>query len=361
MSNMQNKTQKKEKKKKEKKSGGVMKGKGKQVGAAAAYSTKQVGKAPKISSNGVQCRIQHRELIGSIVGSTNFNINQTFSVNPGLQASFPWLSSQAAGWEQYSFNKLSYEYFTRTGTNVPGSVMLIPDYDAEDAAPDSEQDASSFQNVVEDAPWIDSCCNLDTKAMHSMGPKKFVRTGAAPAGTDIKTYDVANFYVATIDGTAVNWGKLWVEYDVTFYVPSPPPAFLADQHIISLTAPTTANNFGATSSNASAASSNIVTVAGNVLTFQTAGRYLLVYNGSANTSATTTAYPTPAAGATAVAFSALESDATTHSVEAGSGSILINFVNIVSTPVGGTVTYDVTYVSGVAASLLISRLPPSFV
>jgi hypothetical protein len=48
-----------------------------------------------------------------------------------------------------------------------------------------------------------------------------LRTGPV-VGQDIKTYDVGTFIVGTTDGTAVNWSKLWVEYDVILMNPQLP-------------------------------------------------------------------------------------------------------------------------------------------
>jgi hypothetical protein len=40
------------------------------------------------------------------------------------------------------------------------------------------------------------------------------------ANLDIKTYDVANFFVNVVDSsTSASWGKLWVDYEVEFYTP----------------------------------------------------------------------------------------------------------------------------------------------
>jgi len=169
------------------------------------------------------CRIIHRELVASIIGSTAFTVAQALALNPGLAASFPWLSNEAAGWEKYKFNSLKFEFFTRTGSNVPGSMMLAPDYDASDAAPLSEVAASAYEDCEEDAPWKDICCLL--KASELMGDMKerFVRTGTLAANQDIKTYDCGNLFACTVDGTAVNWGKLWVDYDVTLITPHVPP------------------------------------------------------------------------------------------------------------------------------------------
>lgn len=192
------------------------------IGVAAAYSTSYRGKAPQITQTPNTCRVVHRELIASIVGSTAFAVGSTFEVNPGLAVTFPWLALIAQAWEQYEFNKLCFHYVTRTGTNVPGSVMLVPDYDAADQAPVDEATASSYQDAIEDAPWRDISCNLRKLSMNGGRSRHFVRQTALANNLDVKTYDVGKFFVLTSDGTAVPWGKLWVEYDITFHIPQLP-------------------------------------------------------------------------------------------------------------------------------------------
>jgi len=199
-------------------------GQGKQAQVAAAYATGQKTGQAQIYRNGVDsCRIVHRELIASITGSTAFTVAAALSLNPGLAATFPWLSNEAEGWEKYRFNKLRFCYYTRTGSNVPGSFMLAPDYDASDAAPVSEVAASAYEDTEEDAPWKDICCILRVDEMHGDMKEKFIRSGALPANQDVKTYDVGTMFACTVDGTAVSWGKLWVEYDVTLITPHVPP------------------------------------------------------------------------------------------------------------------------------------------
>jgi len=182
---------------------------------AAAYARGQTTRQPRVSRSGVdRTRIIHRELIGSVVGTTLYSVvaGNTFSINPGLPGSFPWLSTQALGWEKYKFNYLRLCYYTRTGSNTPGSVILTPDYDAADAAPVNEQIASAYHGTQEDVAWKDNCMIFDQKILNQ---DRFIRTGGLSANLDIKTYDIANLFVGTLDGTAVNWGKLWIEYDVT--------------------------------------------------------------------------------------------------------------------------------------------------
>lgn len=216
-------------------------------------------------------------MVASIVGTSAYNISSsnTFALNPGISATFPWLSTQAVGWEQYHFNKLKFCYYTRTGSDIPGSVQLIPDYDAADSAPLTEQIASAYEDVREDVPWKDIECMLDSKAMHPDGPKKYIRTSSLSPNLDIKTYDVGNFFVATTDGSVVNWGKLWVEYDVVFHTPQLPSGGgnqIVSQTIAGGGTVSSAAIFG---SAPVSTGNNVVTAVANTLTFNNVGFYFV--------------------------------------------------------------------------------------
>jgi len=323
------------------------------VGAAAAYSAGLKTQAPRISASRDSCRIVHRELVASVTGSVAFTVAQSLALNPGLVATFPWLATQAQSWESYKFNKLRFCYYTRTGTNVPGSVLLVPDYDAADAAPASEQIASSYEDVVEDAPWKDLECNLREAAMFSMGPKKFIRTGALSANQDIKTYDVGNLHLCTVDGTAVAWGKLWVEYDISLYTPQLPPAGagpLAALHITGVT-PTSSSLLG--TQTIVAGSTPFATVTGEVVTFSVAGRYMLSYWAVATTSVTQSAVPLAGAGGTIVT----SYNTPTGYTNSGSGTAAYFNTLYFNAVVGSTLTYDSTIVLGLSAELYIAQVP----
>lgn len=194
-----------------------------QQAVAAAYASGQhTGEARVYRSGKDTCRIVHRELLQSITGSAAFAVTSTIALNPGLASSFPWLSTQAQAWERYRFNKLRFRYYTRTGTSVPGSLLMAPDFDAADAPPLSETIASSYEFCEEDAPWKDITCDLPQRSLMGDMKEKYIRSGALQPNQDIKTYDAGNLFVCTVDGTAVGWGKLWVEYDVTLFTPQVP-------------------------------------------------------------------------------------------------------------------------------------------
>lgn len=78
---------------------------------------------------------------------------------------------------------------------------------------------TTYRACREDAPWKDICMPLDTRDLNDLGPRKFVRVGGLQANQDIKLYDSGNIFIGTVDGTAVAWGKLWIEYDVVLFTP----------------------------------------------------------------------------------------------------------------------------------------------
>lgn len=242
---------------------------------AGAYARGQRSGEPRIAGSFRSTRIVHRELIASIVGTSAFTVGNTLSLNPGLASAFPWLSTQALGWEQYKFHKLRLCYYTRTGSTTPGSIMIVPDYDAADAAPTSELNASAYRDVVEEVPWtVEFACPLDPAAMSQPGVRKYVRTGTLASNLDIKTYDSGTVFICTVDGTAVNWGKLWIEYDVELFVPQLPvaPALQNSLKITSAGTVTSAAIFGTAATYVGGLGATAVT---NTITFTTAGEFLI--------------------------------------------------------------------------------------
>lgn len=331
-------------------------GSGPMVGASSAYSSVQKTANPRISADENSSRVVHRELIASVSGTPSFTIENAFPLNPGMAATFPWLSSIAQNWEQYRFNKLRFCYYTRTGTSTAGSVQMIPDYDAADSAPTTEMAASSYSEVVEDAPWKDLCCDLRPSSLHALGPRKYTRTAALAANLDIKTYDAGTFFLATTDGSSVPWGKLWVEYDVTFFTPQVPNAT-----VTSLSAVLHATSTTPTSSNILPSSTVVsgtlgVSVIGSVIVFPSAGVYSVSYTGTGSNVNSST--PITSAGAS---FDSSFNNGSGWS-ETGSGTAVSTVLAIVNcSGPGGKLTLAETYTAGSYAELLVVLLPPSAV
>jgi len=214
------------------------------------------------------CIIAQEEFLVNVVGTTAFGVQQSFALNPGLAASFPWLSIEAQGWERYRFKKLNYRFTTSTGSTTPGTVIMAPDYDAADAAPASEQVALTYKDRQYCPPWeLDKLTQLSPSMMNAAFKEHFIRTGALAANQDVKTYDVGNLHLCTSGGTAVQWGKVFVEYEVELYNPQLPPGGVSSSAVlVGANGLAAATPFGSSAVSTGAlqlsAAANVVTIAG---------------------------------------------------------------------------------------------------
>jgi len=206
--------------------------------APIAQSVGSKTMAPRINGRS----IAHSELIGSVLGSVAF-VATKFACNPGIAATFPWLSTIAARYEKYRFRRLQFRYKTRTATTTVGSILMAPDYDPSDDAPASEAAVSAYEGCVEDSVWkTNIICALKPSSLNGM--TRFVRSGPI-GGEDLKLFDVANFYLCTVEEIGADAiGKLWVDYEVEFENPqiaptgTPKPkstSFYTDSAALSLT------------------------------------------------------------------------------------------------------------------------------
>jgi len=193
--------------------------------------------------------IEEDEYIGDVLASANnFNVTQ-YSCNPGQAILFPWGNKIAQLYEKYQFEMLEF-YFKREVSEyatlgTTGKVILSFDYDASDSAPTTKQqmeDTVPHSDGMPSTPLIR--LSIDCACMAN-SPAKYVRPGAQPANTDIKTYDVGNLNVATygLAATSGAVGELRVRYRVRFSEPVlEASSIVGGVAHFSGTVPTTSNN-----------------------------------------------------------------------------------------------------------------------
>jgi hypothetical protein len=186
--------------------------------AAVSYSNPMSTTGPLTTGTRDGTRVSNRELLtGAVVANESWAISQTYSLNPGLPGSFPWLSALAGKYEQYRFHKLRFIYVPSCSTSTTGDIILMADYNAQDPLPTTEVQAVNHPGTMVGSVWDQHAFSCSVRDMHSLGPRKFVRS-TAMAG-DIKTFDVGNFILSSANGTGTSVGKLFVEYDVEFFIP----------------------------------------------------------------------------------------------------------------------------------------------
>jgi len=196
------------------------------VTTPVAQSKTMVHRPPKLLTKSLNStRIRHREYITSLTASGvagQFQI-VTYAVNPGM-SSFTWLSGIARNWEKYLFHSLKYIYIPRCPTSLPGSVMMAVDYDAADANPISDQVLMSYDSCIDTPVWKECTLICPSHKLSEGASRRYCRHAVLSANLDIKTYDVGKLIVATSDSTVLApLGRVFVEYDVEFFIPQVPP------------------------------------------------------------------------------------------------------------------------------------------
>jgi hypothetical protein len=160
--------------------------------------------------------IEEDEYIGEVNGSVSF-ATTSYPLNPGQSGTFPWGYKIAQLYEEYDFDFIEFYYkreVSEFATNgQAGKVILSFDYDASDAAPTTKQQVEDTVPHLDGMPCTPEIrLSLDCSRIRK-NPSKYVRPGAQPANTDIKTYDAGNFYISTYGCTNTTViGELRVRY-----------------------------------------------------------------------------------------------------------------------------------------------------
>jgi len=316
--------------------------------------------------------IEEDEYIADINGSATF-ATTAFALNPGQAGTFPWGSKIAQLYEEYDYEYVEFYYkreVSEFATNgQAGKVILSFDYDANDGAPTTKQQVEDTVPHVDAMPCVPRLGLAIDCARIRKNDSKYVRAGAQPANTDLKTYDAGNLFVSTIGCTnATLIGELHVRYRVRLSEPVLEAASVVGGVVhFTGTAPTTANNF-ATARQESGASPSLagITAAANVITFPSGipGNYLLFMTIAGSTSASALGFTASAGASNLNLFvDAGVRDALPAAISAASASSAnvasIAFSISVATTGGVMTVSPSTLVGGDGMDLWIISLPAS--
>lgn len=182
---------------------------------------------PSFASSKNEVRIRHREFLTDI--STHpttagaFNL-QSFPINPGVRASFPWLAEVCGStFQQYRINGMVFEYRSSSSnalnsTNTAlGVVVMATDYDSADSVFTSKQQMENTEFGVSCKPSSNMIHGIECAKSLTSISELYVRAFDVPSGKDPRVYDMGNFQIATVGGqaAAVTVGELWVSYDIS--------------------------------------------------------------------------------------------------------------------------------------------------
>lgn len=181
---------------------------------------------PAMHSQGQSILVRHKEFVGTIVGSQAFKVQNVFTLNPGLLATFPWLSRLASCFQEYTIKGAVFHYIPTSGVAVSGtnpaigSVMMQTSYRSTDDSPLTKTEMLNEYWATEGPPNDTFCHPLECQPAENPFKVQYVRTGAI--GTDSPLmYDLGKTFVATMgmpgDGHPV--GDLWLSYEIELRKP----------------------------------------------------------------------------------------------------------------------------------------------
>jgi len=172
------------------------------------------------------------DIYGNMVDETTVNnfSEVQYSINPGLERSFPFLSQFAANFDEYEMKQLVYTYKSTINTDSSttngqvGSVIMATNYIV-GSAPFTDKNAMlQYHGSSSARVTAISVHGVECDPSKSSGtPGKYIRSAPVLIGKDATLYDVGVFNLA-ISGTPAAFsnqpiGELWVEYTVILRKP----------------------------------------------------------------------------------------------------------------------------------------------
>ena len=123
------------------------------VGIASNNVTRRnTSRKPKFVQSTGGIKIQHKEFITEIAGSTTYSTTK-LELAPTVTATYPWLHKLAHNFGKYKFSKLSVHYTNISASTERGRVGVTYSNDPTDAAPGSKVEASMYTSSTENSVW----------------------------------------------------------------------------------------------------------------------------------------------------------------------------------------------------------------
>jgi len=198
------------------------------VTAPVVYGSQKHGTSPKMwakaNKGDVVVTVEHTEYLKDIVGVgsavfPSLNGTGSFQVfaNPAQDASFPWLSTLAANFDEYKFDYLEVSYEPSVGTDTDGKLLLTFDPDVLDEFPNSKQEMLEARVQLDAVPWQHAKLNVPKDLLSDW---RYCRSGDVPEGADQHVYDTGVFNLATPGAPSGMIGEFFISYKVRLRTPN---------------------------------------------------------------------------------------------------------------------------------------------
>jgi len=173
-------------------------------------------RVPVLRSAGRNMTVTHCERFYTVVTTGTAFACNTFPLNPGLTAVFPWLAQVANRYEKFKFRSLVFRYVPQSAA-LAGTVSLAFDFDPNDDPPASMQEANTYHDYVTTSLWAAANLKVDLQNGDRL-PQKNTRPGLPGADIDLNVYDVGQLHVMTEGAAAATLGYVEVLYTVDLFI-----------------------------------------------------------------------------------------------------------------------------------------------
>jgi len=186
---------------------------------------------PMMHKSGQTVVIRHREYIKDVYSGngtpTTFYTDFRNGINPGLGSVFPWLSTVAQQFQEYTFRGLVFHFISTSGQSVAstntalGNVMMATQYRFTDNAFTNKVALLNEYYSTDSKPSECFCHPIECDPKENPYNIHYVRTSGLPVGADYALYDIGNFTFATqgMPSSKINLGELWCTYEIELRKP----------------------------------------------------------------------------------------------------------------------------------------------
>lgn len=168
-----------------------------------------------------------RESLGQVLASSTAGAfqAQNISLQPGLQASFPWLSGAALLFQEWTPLGIVFEFksatasFSGAASPSTGMVAMATDYNAFDTAPfASMPQIENEERSVSAKPTESFFHAIECEPRQNVLERMYLRNGPLPANQMPQFYDLGTFCIASQGCPVASQilGELWVTYQIMF-------------------------------------------------------------------------------------------------------------------------------------------------
>ena len=182
---------------------------------------------PSMHKTGQSIVVRHKEFLCEVVSASNFTVQRSFTLNPGLVGTFPWLSRLASSYQEYHIRGMVFHYVPTSGSavsssnNALGSVLLSTSYRSNDSPPGSKVEMLNEYWACESVPSETFAHPIECSPAENPYNIHYVRSGPVPSGDNQLLYDIGTTHLCVSGCQAAGnvLGDLWVTYEVEFKKP----------------------------------------------------------------------------------------------------------------------------------------------